>query len=141
MEVRGRHNSFEIVSKGDQSNAQAIADTVADWSRKNRVKFNNDKCKDLRISFASVERDFPPVVIDGVNIKVVESAKLLGLTISNDLTWNAHITEAIKKASKRLYFLIQLKRANVSESDLSFLHCMYTFRLRLRNSSISLCRA
>jgi len=30
---------------------------------------------------------FPPVVIDGVNIKVVESAKLLGLTISNDLTW------------------------------------------------------
>ena len=70
-------NSFEIVSKGDQSNAQAIADTVPDWSRKNRVKFNNDKCKDLRISFARVERDFPPVVIDGVNIKVVESAKTL----------------------------------------------------------------
>ena len=76
----------EIVSKGDQSNAQAIADTVADWSRKNRVKLNNDKCKELRISFARVERDFPPIVMDGVNIKVVESAKLLGLTISNDLT-------------------------------------------------------
>ena len=93
--------------------------TVADWSCKNRVKLNNDKCKELHISFARVERDFPPVVIDGVNIKVVESAKLLGLTISNDLTWNAHITEVIKKASKRLYFLIQLKRANVSKSDLS----------------------
>ena len=43
---------------------------------------------------------------------------VLGLTISNDLTWNAHITEIIKKASKRLYFLIQLKRANVSEGGL-----------------------
>ena len=115
----------EIVSKGDQSNAQAIADTVADWSRKNRVKLNNDKCKELCISFARVERDFPPVVIDGVNIKVVESAKLLGLTISNDLTWNTHITEVIKKASKRLYFLIQLKRANVSESDLVFTPHVY----------------
>ena len=58
----------EIVSKGDQSNAQAIADAVADWSRKNRVKLNNDKCKELYISFARVERDFSPVVIDGVNI-------------------------------------------------------------------------
>ena len=66
--------ALEIVSKGDQSNAQAIADTVADWSRKNRVKLNNDKCKELRISFARVERDFPPVDIDGVNIKVVVSA-------------------------------------------------------------------
>ena len=69
----------EIVSKGDQRNAQAIADTMADWSRKNRVKLNNDKCKELCISFARVERDFPPVVIDGVNIKVVESAKLLAI--------------------------------------------------------------
>jgi len=48
----------EIVRKGDQSNAQAIADTVADWSRKNRVKLNNDKCKELRISFARVEETF-----------------------------------------------------------------------------------
>ena len=46
----------------------------------------------------------PPVVIDGENIKVLERANLSGLTISNDLTWNTHISEAIKKASKRLYF-------------------------------------
>ena len=82
-------------------------------------------CKELSISFARVERDFPPEVIDGLNIKVVESAKLLGLTISNDLTWNTHLTEVIKKASKRLYFLIQLKRANVSESDLVFTPHVY----------------
>ena len=115
----------EIVRKGDQSNVQAIADTVADWSRKNRVKLNNDKCKELHISFARVERDFPPIVIDGGNVNIVKSAKLLGLTISNDLTWNAHITVVIKKASKRLYFLIQLKRANVSESDLSLFYTVY----------------
>ena len=63
----------EIIGKGDQSNAQSIVDTVADWSRTNRVKLSKDKCKELRISFARVERNVPPVVIDGENIKVVES--------------------------------------------------------------------
>ena len=83
-----------------------------------RVKLNIDKCKELRISFASISCEFPPVAIGGEHIKVVSDAKLLGLTISSDLTWNAHITEVIKKAAKRLYFLIQLKRARVSQNDL-----------------------
>ena len=100
------------------SNAQIIADEVAEWSNRNRVKLNIDKCKELRISFASVSRGFPPVVIGGECIKAVSDAKLLGVTISSDLSWNAHITEVIKKAAKRLYFLIQLKRARVSQKDL-----------------------
>ena len=101
------------------SNAQTIADEVANWSNRNRVKLNIDKCKELRISSVSVSHDFPPVVIGGECIKLVTDAKLLGVTISSDLSWNAHITEVIKKkAAKRLYFLIQLKRARVSQKDL-----------------------
>ena len=108
----------EVIRKGQVSNAQTIADEVAEWSNRNRVKLNIDKCKELRISFASISCEFPPVAIGGERIKVVSDAKLLGLTISSDLTWNAHITEVIKKAAKRLYFLIQLKRARVSQNDL-----------------------
>ena len=48
----------------------------------------------------------------------MNSAKLLGVAISNNLTWNEHINEIIKKASKRLYFLSQLKRARVAKQDL-----------------------
>ena len=29
-------------------------------------------------------------------------------------TWNIHINEILKKASKRIYFLVQLKRAKVT---------------------------
>ena len=50
--------------------------------------------------------------------QIVKDAKLLGVTISGDLTWNAHITEVTKKAAKRLYFLVQLKRALVPQKDL-----------------------
>ena len=56
---------FEIIGKGEQSNAQAMADNVADWSRRNKVQLNREKCKELRMSFSKVKRELPPVVIEG----------------------------------------------------------------------------
>ncbi len=45
--------------------------------------------------------------------------KLLGLTVSNNLKWNEHINaNKANKANKRMYFLIQLKRAMVPVVDL-----------------------
>ena len=108
---------------------------MADWSNRNRVKLNTDKCKELRISFASVSHDSPPVVIRGECIKVVTDAKLLGVTISSDLSWNAHITEVIKTAAKRLYFLIQLKRARISQKDLCLFNITCALRYRLDQKS------
>ena len=52
----------EVVRKGQVSNAQIIADEVAEWSNRDRVKLNIDKCKELHISFAAVSREFPPVL-------------------------------------------------------------------------------
>ena len=56
------------------------------------------------------------------NQKTKSSTKLLGLTIANDLTWNNHVTEITKKASKRLHFLTQLKRAGVPKQDLALFY-------------------
>ena len=108
----------EVVIKGRASNAQRIADNVAKWSSDNRVKLNSDKCKELRIWFAKEESHFADIVINNEELGLVNSAKLLGVTISNNLTWNEHFNEIIKKASKRLYFLSQLKRARVAKQDL-----------------------
>ncbi len=55
-----------------------------------------------------------PIVVNGKNLDVVESIKLLGLTINHKLTWNDHIDDVVKKVNKRLYFLSQLKRAKVN---------------------------
>ena len=75
------------------------------------MQLNHDKCKELRISFARNPVELDAVIIDGKEVEVVSTAKLLGHIISVNLTWNAHIEEVFKKDSKRLYFLVQLKRA------------------------------
>ena len=129
----------EVVPKGGISSAQTIADKVAEWSQNNRVQLNTDKCKELRISFAKMKQVFEPVKVDGKELEVVTRAKLLGITLSSDLSWNDHINEVIKKASKRLYFLVQLKRAKVPREDLGVvLHYMYKICIRLCRACVLL---
>ena len=101
----------EVVAKGGASNAQHIADCVSQWSLDNRVQLNSEKCKELRISFTKKQSEVHPILVNGNQLEVVRSAKLLGVIITSDLSWNEHINETVKKASKRLYFLVQLKRA------------------------------
>ena len=108
----------ETIPKGAISYAQLVVDEVVEWSRLNRFQLNTDKCKELRISFARHKPDLPPLMACGNALEVVDSAKLLGVTISSNLTWNLHVAEVIKKTSKRLYFLLQLKRAHVPKNDL-----------------------
>ena len=92
------------IPKGGASNAQCIADQVIQLYD-NRVHLNADKCEKLRISFAKKETDFDPAIVSKKELEVMDSAKVPGVTISSSLSWNAHIDEVIKKASKRLYSL------------------------------------
>ncbi len=56
--------------------------------------------------------------VNELPIEVIPSAKILGLRIPRDLKWDDHISEMVKKVSKRLYFFCQLKRAEIHVSDL-----------------------
>ena len=58
------------------------------------------------------------VVINRKATEVVSTVKLLGLNISSDLRWNCHVAEVRQKVASRLYFLKQLKRANIPAKDL-----------------------
>ena len=106
------------ITKGEENNAQAMVDKVIHWSTANGVKLNSEKCKELRISVSKDQPVFDPIVFNGQPLAVVKSVKLLGVKLTNNLLWNEYINDIIKKASKRLYFLMILKRANVLLKDL-----------------------
>ena len=49
--------------------------------------------------------------------------KLLGVIILQDLTWNRHVDYIVKKANSRLYALIQLKKAGLTQHYLLKIYC------------------
>ena len=89
--------------------------SIKEWSDNNSFRLHDGKCKELRIDFKQNRSIFSPVSINDKQIEVVNEVKLLGMTLRSDLRWNSHVHNIISKCSKRLYLLIQLKRANVAK--------------------------
>ena len=114
----------ETISKNQASHIQAAVDSLASHATADKFQLNETKCKELLINFNSKNpTSFDPVVVNGMPIDLVNSAKILGLNISNDLKWNCHIDFIIKKAKKRLYGLSQLKRSGLGPRELVQFFC------------------
>ena len=101
----------ELLPKGSVSKAQNIVDRVIQWSDENRVQLHPEKCKELRITFSKNPSVLNPLIVNGKEIETVDNVKLLGVTMSSDLTWNAHVEEVIKKAKKEIIFSSSVKKS------------------------------
>ena len=108
----------QTISRGSLGDVQHAVTAVEDWSRSKRIQLNADKCKEMVVDFKKIIHNFSPLVVDGNELPVTNCAKILGVTISSNLKWNNHIVDWIKKANKRLYFIVILKRARVPLNDI-----------------------
>ena len=106
-------------------NSANAVNYVAEWSSCKLMQLNATKYKELVIDFKKFKHHFEStiLVVSDKNLTVVHNAKILGLTISNNLTWNTHIGEIITKANKSMYFLVLLRNAGVPSSDIVNFYC------------------
>ena len=105
----------EIVPTREVSILQNELDTIGNWTSTNNMKLNPKKCKEMIVSFRrDIEQPPPTLVVENISLERIESHKVLGLTIQNNLKWDLHISEIVTKASKRLHILRVLKRSGVS---------------------------
>ena len=96
---------FEICDRNDVSVIQESVDIAARWPEQNDMKINSEKSKEIISSFAqdgNFRSTIPNIKIDGRDIAQVCHAKLLGVTIAQDPTWNKHVDNIMKKAGKGL---------------------------------------
>ena len=127
MEIRGRYHSRrsgpleEVLVKFKHG----AVTTVEQWSADNKFQLNPDKCKELIIDFKRSKRQFDAVIVNSKELELVDHAK--GVTISNTLQWNCHVSDVIQKANKRIYFLIMLKCENVPAHVIT---CFYNTIIR-----------
>ena len=101
----------EMVVANEQSVLQIALDGISSLCEENDMVLNDRKCKEILICFWKKKPNFQQLTVNDYPVKQVNSAKLLGVMLSNDLKWNEHVEYTVKKSSRRLYMLRLLKRA------------------------------
>ena len=82
------------------------------------MKINSSKTKNMIFNFTNDFQFSTRMHLDGQNIEVLESTKLLGTIISNDLKWNLNTQNIVKKANARMELLRKVASFGAPLEDL-----------------------
>ncbi len=95
-----------LISNNDKTAYLDEVERLISWCQDNCLSLNMSKTKQLTVDFRKrQQRPYTPLMISGTPVERVSSFKYLGVNISEDLTWTAHIQTQVKKARQRLYHL------------------------------------
>ena len=77
----------------------------SEWEDRWQMKFHPEKCQVIRICTNKRHQQQTTYMLHGHILETEDSAKYLGVSISDDLSWKTHIDNISSKASKTLGFL------------------------------------
>ena len=89
--------SYRFLMNGCNVMLQNNLDALAAWSKLRQLNIAIDK---TFIMHVGKNNSIHVYIINSKAISVANFIKDLGVYISNDLTWNAHVPETVKKANK-----------------------------------------
>lgn len=93
-----------VASKKDCQALQNDLQSLERWEKLWGMSFNPSKCSIIRIS-RKKKPLILPYILKNEELNSAETAGYLGVTIAQDLSWNAHIAKVIAKGNRSLGFL------------------------------------
>ena len=94
----------EIKGTEDTVKLQEDIDRLGCWARKWGMRFQPVKCN-MQVTRKRIKKINASYNLEGTVLDNVENIKYLGVTITNDLKWNTHVSNICTKANRTLGFL------------------------------------
>ena len=104
------------------SNMELFFHQLQDWAYSNNMEVNLNKTKEIVLGPPSKTSHLPLLQLSAGHIERVNSVKLLGINLNADFSWKSHVEAITSKATQRLYFLKQLRRAGVPPAQLLYFY-------------------
>jgi len=114
----------ELLSNGDhESHMKKYVKNLRTWSQANKMIINQNKTKEMILG-SLAKQPTPCLTIQSgvIEGQRVDTFKLLGVTVSSDLSWEAHVITICARVAPRIYYLKQLN----APGCLRITYCIFT---------------
>ena len=123
-------------------NSQEYMDRVCNWTDDMQMALNSTKTKFMVINFTKKFQFNTRIHLNDNLLEEVEECRLLGLTITNQLTWHQNSENIVKKANMRMIILHKLVKFHLPTEEMVeiyilFIRCMLEYCCVVWHSSIT----
>ena len=115
-----------INSQQDADNLQKDLTALEKWESEWQMSFHPEKCTVIRIRATKNQVINTTYTLHSQILQTTDSSKYLGVTMSDDLTWQRHVDITTSKANRTLGFI----RRNLGECSKQVKVTAYTTMVR-----------
>ena len=116
------HTGYSL--KENTNELQTDLDNLVEFTDNNLMVINEKKTLIMKFNFRK-SLDFPPIfnIDDGSMLNIVSETKILGIILSEDLKFNAHVKYMVTRANKKVWNLRRMKILKLDTSILTDYYC------------------
>ena len=115
---------LHFLREDSDDDLQTEINNIVSWTEDHDLSINVTKSVVMDIC-TKKSMSCKPVFLMNSPLVSVSTCKILGCIFSSDLKWNAFVDFLVKKASKRLYLIISLKRSDCPDDLLFRAYCAF----------------
>ena len=108
---------------------------IQKWTDKKKMLLNVNKTKNIVFNFSKNLQFSTDIRLGNKTIETVSEVKLLGTTISNNLSWNRNTSILVKQGNIRMQFLHRASRFTGNIKDLKQIY-ISQIRSKLEQSAV-----
>jgi hypothetical protein len=116
--------------------SQEWLDMINEWTINQKMQINEKKTKTVIFNYTNNYQFTTRLSINDNNIEVIDSTRLLGTIITNDLTWDLNTAEIVRKSNARMELLRKVSGFGVPEEDLKTIYFLFIRSLLEQSATV-----
>ena len=118
----GVHGQY-LPSENFQS--QSHLDKIQQWTEDQQMELNSAKTKFMVVNFTKYFQFNTRIKLEETPLEEVDECRLLGLTITNQLSWHRNTEIIVQKANTRMIMLQKLYEFNLPTDEMLNIYILY----------------
>ena len=116
--------------------SQKWLDEINEWTINQKMLVNEKKSKTIIFNFTKNYQFTTRLTINNKDVEVIDSTRLLGTIIQNDLKWDLNTAQIVKKANARMQLLRKVASFGAPTEDLLNIYILFVRSLLEQSATV-----